>query len=1018
MKSFNLHAIILALAALLCAVSGVSASAAYPSGECTNTVTEGIEYRISETIRPDASDRWRSELEVVVSTKETGLDAGSVLSMELATLGNSLRYQCTEVLSGNFSCNSLPSGSTITAVYLRYVPGSNITEDTKINFNIQNAASGKTLMKADGTVRYPVYPCSRNSAEKNLTTYSSALIYNTSNECPSDNKVIHFKETMGHFAMVNIINGDSLDSGRVHLSVSPKVDYKYTLELDFADAYGNLKAVTYEYDPAAPNNPVIDASDLDGITISEMPLTLTGGYLKDISATKTDLWGNDVFPTVTSFVITFYYQNYKGTQGYHNSAFHFKRDLTVRFAPYCAAASNAASDGESGGFDPCGGSGQLFTVSFKNDNGEGIYVPKNESECSEAAYCTSIYSVYVESDYVPESGETYQFVTRKCADSTCSSVTATNAYLSGLFTADGDSLRTEYHYKSVSGKTVSTFRIKAYDRTTPDLHPFEIMGAQLKADEPGSYVVYGFVDSNDIKAGDLSQYAVKFYITVTEGSAGGYFTRTGSGESAGIRIGKINPPIYYASLEQDEENVFINENADADADDGLVLETYVIGFRENELSLEPGESVSDVFTADFDEQTMLAGSSNPSVAVVDGSTGTISAVSAGEAGLYIADLKSGEILSVCAVSVSEDPAPTEEPVIPAFSTTSITIAPNETIDLNLTAPIDGATYFLNSTNSDVAVVNAETGTLTGLTEGLTGLYIASVTDGEIEAVCDVTVAMPAEETTEPEAAEAQTTPEITEPSESLNAETVAETAEETAEETPAETTETTEEMTSTVSPTSAEPVETVIPTAEATEEAVISTETETPAEEIPAAETTAEEILPTEIPMEETIPTEVPTEEAAAEPEEISEIHVDPRSEKIYITAGSDVLLNMEDITVSPQNVPFTELDFEIEDPALAYIPPEQKEDDIREFGLRIAGLHPGTTKLRITLRGADVHFDIEICITEPPAVNPTVPVEYNASETTNQSTADSSAAAETIWYEDAIPYPDDDGDGIPYTED
>ncbi len=1018
MKKTTLHAIILALAALLCAVSGVSASAAYPSGECTNAVTEGIEYRISETIRPDTSDRWRSELQVLVDTKETGLDAGYILSMELATLGNSLRYQCTEVLSGNFSCNSLPAGSTITAVYLRYVPGPNITEDTKINFNIQNAASGKTLMKAGGTVQYPVYPCSRNSAEKNLTTYSTALIYNTSNECPNDNKTIHFKETMGHFAMVNIINGDALDSGRVHLTVSPKVEYKYTLELDFVDAYGNLKVVTYEYDPADPNNPVIDASDLDGITISEMPLTLTGGYLKDISATKTDLWGNDVFPTVTSFVITFYYQNYNGTQGYHNSAFHFKRDLTVRFGPYCAAASDCTSDGESGGFDPCGGSGQLFTVSFKNDSGEGIYVPKNESECSEAAYCTSIYSVYVESDYIPDTGETYQFVTRKCADSTCSSVTTTNAYLSGLFTADGDSLRTEYQYKSVSGKTVSTFRIKAYDRTTPDLHPFEIMGAQLKADEPGSYVVYGFVDSNDIKAGDLSQYAVKFYITVTEGSAGGYFTRTGSGQSAGIRIGKINPPIYYASLAQDEEAVFINEAVDEAADDGLVLETYVIGFRENELSLNPGESVSDVFTADFDGQTQIAGSSNPSVASVDGSTGTITALSAGEAGLYIADLNSGEILSVCAVSVSEEPAPTEEPVIPAFETTSITIAPNETIDLNLTAPVDGTTYVLNSTNGDIAVVNAEAGTLTGLAEGFTGLYIASVADGEIAAVCDVTVAIPAAETTEPEVTETETAPEITEPQESPSAETVAETTEETEEGTPTQTTENAEETTVTVTPTNGESTETVTPTAESTEESVIPTESETPAETVPAAETPTEEVTPTETPTAEIIPTEAPSGEAAAETESISEIHVDPRSEKIYLTAGSDVLLDMDDITVSPQNVPFTELDFEIADPALAYLPPEQDEDDIREFGLRIAGLYPGTTKLRITLRGTDVHFEIELCINEPQTVNPTVTVEYNAPETTGQNTAAESTAGDTIWYEDVIPYPDDDGDVIPYTED
>ena len=450
MKNIKLRSIILAIAALLCAVTGAYASSAKPSGECTNYITEGIEYRVSETIRGSSVDKWRSELDVDITTK-SGLNAGSILSMELATLGSSVRYQCTEVSGGTFSCNSLPEGSVITAVYLRYVPNANITEDTNVTFNIQNAKSGKTLMKAGGTVRYPTYPCSRNNTEKNFSAYSTALIYNTSEACPDDNKTVYFKETMGRFAMVNIINEDALDSNRVRLSVSPKVKYSYTLELDFADADGQLRAVTYEYNPDDPTHPSIDASALDGLTIDQMPLTLIGGSMRDIDASRLDLWGNEDLPMVSSFVITFYYQNYNGTQGYNNSIFHFKRDLTIRFAPYCSADVITAKDGESGGFDPCGGSGQLFTVSFKGSDGEGIYVPKDDSECSDAPYCTSTYSVYVESDYVPDEAETFYFVTRKCADSTCSSVANTNAYLYGLFTADGDSLRTEYKYKAVSG---------------------------------------------------------------------------------------------------------------------------------------------------------------------------------------------------------------------------------------------------------------------------------------------------------------------------------------------------------------------------------------------------------------------------------------------------------------------------------------------------------------------------------------------------------------------------------------
>ncbi len=133
---------------------------------------------------------------------------------------------------------------------------------------------------------------------------------------------------------------------------------------------------------------------------------------------------------------------------------------------------------------------------------------------------------------------------------------------------------------------------------------------------------------------------------------------------------------------------------------------------------------------------------------------------------------------------------------------------------------------------------------------------------------------------------------------------------------------------------------------------------------------------------------------------------MDPRSEKIYITAGSDVLLDMNDITVSPENVPFTELDLQIEDPALAYIP-EQSEDDIREYGLRIVGLIEGETKLRVTLRGTEIHFDIELHITAP-AVEQTETVEFTETETyetsgETYSETESESEEEVILYEDNV---------------
>ena len=141
---------------------------------------------------------------------------------------------------------------------------------------------------------------------------------------------------------------------------------------------------------------------------------------------------------------------------------------------------------------------------------------------------------------------------------------------------------------------------------------------------------------------------------------------------------------------------------------------------------------------------------------------------------------------------------------------------------------------------------------------------------------------------------------------------------------------------------------------------------------------------------------------------------MDPRSEKIYITAGADVLLDMNDITVSPENIPFTELDLQIEDPALAYIP-EQEEDDIREYGLRIVGLHPGETKLRVTLRGTEIHFDIELHIAEAQPVELTETAEfvlYEESVSYDETYSEAEPEEEVILYEDnvesVIPYPEE----------
>ncbi len=540
----RLFLMICVICALTIGVQSAFAASAVATNRCTNVANEGIEYFVSYTVPAADSDAWRAQLAADVTTKEGG-EAGSVISMELEMSGSNTRYQCTEVMSGSFSCNSLPSGAVITGVYFRYIP--EVPEDTDIAFTVMNEGSGKTLLSASGTVKYPPYPCSINELEKDFLASNEnyalgtgeTLVYNTSTECPDEHTTLYFAEQPSEFAIVNIITGDSLISDRVHMEVTPKVEYNYTLTLVFEDFQENRKSVTYTYNAANPNNPDINADDLDGIAIDVMPLKLIGGYLSEVSTTKIDLWGNPDYPSSTDFDINFYYQNDNGTQGYENSVFHFNRDLNIQFAPYCTA-NNTAGTTTSGVattlYDKCQSTRQVFTVGLTDTNGQGILVPKTDSECSDASYCTSIYNVYVETDFVPSSNTDYYFTTRKCADSACASTTTTSAYLYNLTVSDGDSLSRTYKNSGTSGKTTSLFKMKAYDRTTASANeerPFEITGARLMAESAGTYVVYGFVDKAMADSGDLSEYAVKFYVTVNDSESltscsslanNGYFT--------------------------------------------------------------------------------------------------------------------------------------------------------------------------------------------------------------------------------------------------------------------------------------------------------------------------------------------------------------------------------------------------------------------------------------------------------------------------------------------------------------
>lgn len=525
------------------AVNGVmAASTAEATGACTNAQNEGIEYFVPISALSAQADRWRGDLVAEVLDRPGGSAAGTVTAMEIESVNSSPRYQCTDDINNNgeFSCNSFPVSSQISGVYLRFVPS--VSEDTNIQFVVyplgyssaaEAKAAGALLLEANGVVKYPPYPCSRNYVMPKdfVASEGGALIYNTSDDC-TDHKEVDFDETEGRFAMVNMIPTDKLVGDRFNISVSPEVDYEYEIDLYFTSDPASFDRsdsttyylVSYTYTPGSL--PVIDASALNSLTNSDLPLTLMGGQVNNIAATKKDLWGHDDFPTNTDFDIKFWYENLEGTLGYNNGIFHFERRLNLQFAPYCTEdTSKAIINGVATTvYDPCGPTRQPFNASLVGENtsptkAKGVIVPRNESACSGSPSCTDISAVKVLNSE-PAKATTYRFITRKCADATCSSVKSTAAYPYSLTVADGSNLSRTYRnngniYHSPGTRT--EFNMKAFGNfSSSPTHPFEITGVRLMAEEPGTYVIYGFVPESDWKKNVPTKYAVKFYVTVND----------------------------------------------------------------------------------------------------------------------------------------------------------------------------------------------------------------------------------------------------------------------------------------------------------------------------------------------------------------------------------------------------------------------------------------------------------------------------------------------------------------------
>ncbi|MBR6088486.1 MAG: hypothetical protein IKP86_01040, partial [Anaerolineaceae bacterium] len=540
------------LLVLLCALMAAGvltgiAAAAEPTGECTNLSTEGIEYFQPVSTNAKDSNEWRRDLQVMAITKGSDTTAypigkaGEVIAMELEVVNSGTRYQCTEIVPTadpkQFSCNSVPANAVISGVYFRFEPV--VSPDTDVSFIVSSILNPADLLKTDAKVKYPPYPCARNLLVKDFYPESGeTLVWNTSKDCTEHKTWLNFVEQKPQFALVNIIPTDTLDEDRFHLEVTPKMPFSYSIFLEFEDSKDPSETVEVEYDW----NEVTGTTsvNLSGSMPAqdELPLTLKGGKLVIVGTTHKDLWGNDDYPTGADFNIKFWYENKEGTLGYQNSVFHFERNLSMQFAPYCDqdAAKVPQTGVATALYDPCQASNQIFTVDLRDKDGKGIIIPEVQepsqctdpndiTDCSTYAcdnvdYCTDVISVnppiinYHWSHVIPDPSN-YHFVTRRCLDSTCSAHTKTGSYPYSITVSDGLNKSKTYQAFDSDVTTFSMSLYDYYDGVSIE-HPMAITGVRFVAEQPGTYMILGFLPRDYIKKGDLEHYAVKFFVTVNK----------------------------------------------------------------------------------------------------------------------------------------------------------------------------------------------------------------------------------------------------------------------------------------------------------------------------------------------------------------------------------------------------------------------------------------------------------------------------------------------------------------------